>query len=167
MVIRENTVEQINVALLDIDKRLKMSGQAAKIDKLSNDVDEITRSMRETKAGLQSGETYNINITGNAATATRATTATSAGTAGSANTALSANHADTAGSAKSAEKATKDGDGNVISSTYVKVSDLVNAVYPVNTVYESIVNTDPSTYFTGTTWVQIQTTPTFKWKRTA
>lgn len=170
MVIRENTVEQINVALLDIDKRLKMSGQAAKIDKLSNDVAEITRNMNETKAGLQSGETYNINITGNAATATRATTATSAGTAESANTALSANHANTAGTAgiaETAEKATKDGDGNVISSTYVKVSDLVNAVYPVNTVYESIVNTDPSTYFTGTTWEQIQTTPTFKWKRTA
>ena len=162
--------------MLDLDKRLKMSGQSAKIDKLSDDVANITRSMRETRAGLQSGETYNINITGNAATATRATIATTAEiaeTAESANTALSANHANTAGtaetaeSAETAEKATKDGDGNVISSTYVKVSDLVNTIYPVNTVYESIVDVNPSTYFTGTTWVQIQTTPTFKWKRTA
>lgn len=172
MTINNNSVEQINVALLDIDKRLKMSGQSAKIDKLSDDVANITRSMRETRAGLQSGETYNINITGNAATATRATiaeTANTAETAESANTALSANHAntaETAESAETAEKATKDGDGNVISSTYVKVSALVNAVYPVNTVYESIVDVNPSTYFTGTTWVQIQTTPTFKWKRT-
>lgn len=168
MVIRENTVEQINVALLDLDKRIKMSGQSAKIDKLSDEVAEITRSMRETKAGLQSGETYNINITGNAATATRATSATSATTAESANTALSANHANTAGTAESAEtaeKATKDGDGNVISTTYVKVSDLVDAVYPVHSVFESTVNVDPSTYFTGTTWTQITTTPTYKWER--
>lgn len=161
MTINKNSVEQINVALLDMDKKIKSANNANDLKSLEASVDSIKRTLNETKAGLESGKTYNINISGNAATASKATAATSAGTAESANTALSANYAETA------EKATKDGDGNIISSTYVKASDLVNTVYPVNTVYESIVDVNPSTYFTGTTWAQIQTTPTFKWKRTA
>lgn len=176
MTINNNSVEQINVALLDMDKKIKRANSANNANDLKNleaSVDSIKRTLNETAAGLESGKTYNINISGNAATATRANNAGTAETATNAETAINANHADTATTADTAtnaniaEKATKDGGGNVISSTYVKVSDLVNAVYPVNTVYESIVDTDPSTYFTGTTWVQIQTTPTFKWKRTA
>ena len=82
MTINNATVEQINVALLDIDKRIKalnIDNEALK--SLQNSVKTIKSSLNETKAGLQSGATYNINISGNATTATKAATATTAAVA--------------------------------------------------------------------------------------
>lgn len=82
MTINNATVEQINVALLDIDKRIKaLNIDNEAIKSLQNSVKTIKSSLNETKVGLQSGATYNINISGNATTATKAATATTAAVA--------------------------------------------------------------------------------------
>jgi DNA topoisomerase IB len=107
MVINNNSVEQINVALLDIEKKLKtITLDAKELNTLQNTVDLIRRSLNETKSGLTSGNTYNINITGNATSATYAT------------------NAGNATYATNADKATKDANGNVINTTYQKAADM-------------------------------------------
>lgn len=113
MTINKNSVEQINVALLDMDKKIKsamLNGTSASDFKnLEASVESIKRNLNETTAGLESGKTYNINISGNAATATKATTAAMAETATTAETAINANSAltaDTATNATTAETAT-------------------------------------------------------------
>ena len=94
MTINNANVEQINVALLDIDKRIKtLNIDNEAIKSLQNSVKTIKSSLNETKAGLQSGSTYNINISGNAATATKATTATTAEVVNVAESAAEADHA--------------------------------------------------------------------------
>lgn len=151
MTINSNTVEQINVALLAIDQQLKnMNLDSEALTALETTVNNIKASLNETKAGLQSGATYNINITGNAATAT---VANSAGSANTASYATSSGSADTANSASVAD---------TVDSTW-----LLNAVYPVNTVYMSVVNTNPATVLGGGSWTSI-TAPTgmYAWKRT-
>lgn len=144
MFVNNNTVEQINVALNDIYTKINnLNINTADIDSIKASVANIQRTLNETKNGLSSGATYNINISGNASTATYATTsgstthaetadfattatdadhADTADSATNADTATNADHADTADSATTAEKATKDGDGNTISTTYQKVS---------------------------------------------
>ena len=103
MIINNNNVEQINVALLDIDKRLSsITLDSSALKTLEATVDGIRRSLNETKSGLTTGETYNINITGNASSASYATTAGTAETATTAETAINANHADTADTATTA-----------------------------------------------------------------
>ena len=118
MTINNNSVEQINVALLDIDKKIKRANNANDLKNLEASVDGIKKTLNETKAGLESGKTYNINISGNAATATKATTAGIAETATNAETAISANHAETA------TTATQDASGNVITATYATKTEL-------------------------------------------
>ena len=80
MTINKNSVEQINVALLDMDKKIKSAisngASASDFKNLEASVDSIKRTLDEAKTGLEPGKTYNINISGNAATATKATTAT-------------------------------------------------------------------------------------------
>lgn len=103
MVINNATVEQINVALLDIDTKIKalnMDGEAVKL--LQNTVQNIKSSLNETKAGLTGGATYDINISGNASTATQATTATNAVSANTAESAAEAGHATSANTATNA-----------------------------------------------------------------
>ena len=103
MTINKNSVEQINVALLDMDKKIKsaMSNgtSASDFKNLEASVDNIKRTLNETKTGLEPGKTYDINISGNAATADKATTATTA------ETATNANHAETATTADAATNA--------------------------------------------------------------
>ena len=110
MTINNATAEQINVALLDLDKRIKaLNIDNEAIKSLQNSVKTIKSSLNETKAGLQSGATYDINISGNASTATKAVTATTAEIVNSAASADEANHAvsaDTATNANHAETAT-------------------------------------------------------------
>lgn len=118
MTINNNSVEQINVALLDMDKKIKNANNANGLKSIEASVDSIKRTLNETAAGLESGKTYNINISGNAATATRANTAGTAETATNAETAISANHAD------SATTATQDASGNVITATYATKTEL-------------------------------------------
>ena len=104
MTINKNSVEQINVALLDMDKKIKSAisngTSASDFKNLEASVESIKRNLNETTAGLESGKTYNINISGNAATADKATTATTA------ETATNANHAETATTAEAATTAT-------------------------------------------------------------
>ena len=97
MTINKNSVEQINVALLDMDKKIKSAISngisASDFKNLEASVDNIKRALDEEKAGLEPGKTYDINISGNAATATTATTATTAETATTATTAETATKA--------------------------------------------------------------------------
>lgn len=141
MTINNNSVQQINVALLDIDKRLtSISQNNTDIEAIRNDVAIIKASLNETKAGLISGATYDININGNAATATTAGTANHATTSGYSNEADHANSSDTVS---------------------------LNSVKPVNTVYLSVdSNANPHSLFGGQ-WTSI-TAPTgmYAWKRT-
>lgn len=82
MTINNANVEQINVALLDIDKRIKaLNIDSETLKSLQNSVKTIKGSLNEKQAGLTAGETYDINISGNAATATKAKTAETATTA--------------------------------------------------------------------------------------
>ena len=113
MTINKNSVEQINVALLDMDKKIKSAlsngTSASDFKNLEASVDNIKRTLGEAKAGLEPGKTYDINISGNAATADKATTATTAEiatTATTAETATTATTAETATNATTAETAT-------------------------------------------------------------
>lgn len=124
MIINNNSVEQINIALLDLEKKiLTIKDNKSDIDNLRDGINTIKASLNETKAGLTSGATYDINITGNA------TTATTANTAGS------------AVSAESAERASKDGNGNSITGTYATKEELANtnnelkSIVPVGVIY--------------------------------
>lgn len=139
MIINSNSVEQINIALLDLEKKLlTIKDDKSVIDSLRDGINTIKASLNETKAGLTSGATYDINITGNATTATTATTAGSAV------------------SAVSAERASKDGNGNSITDTYATKSDLTKAVptYSANDAGKNLaVNRDG----TGTEWVKPKT----------
>src|SRR5574344_1411912 len=80
--VTDNSDKQINAALLSID---------ADIKQLKTDTDSTVSSLKSsigtTKAGLTSGATYDINISGNAATATTAVYASTAGSASTASTA--------------------------------------------------------------------------------
>ena len=106
MIINDNSVEQINVVLLDIDKKIKaLNADSETLKSLQNSVKLIKSSLNETKAGLTGGATYNINISGNAATATQATNATSAIRASTAESADEAGHAIIANTADSATNA--------------------------------------------------------------
>lgn len=59
MVINNNTVEQINVALLDLENRIKSIGlDTSALKSLQSDINNIKSNLNETKAGLQSGATY-------------------------------------------------------------------------------------------------------------
>ena len=103
MTINNANVEQINVALLDLDKRIKaLNIDNEAIKSLQNSIKTIKSSLNETKAGLQSGATYDINISGNATTATHATTATTAEVVNVAESAAEANHATNATNATNA-----------------------------------------------------------------
>ena len=111
MTINKNSVEQINVALLDMDKKIKSAisngTNASDFKNLEASVDNIKRALNETKAGLEPGKTYDINISGNAATADKATTATTAEIATTATTAETATAAETATNADHALTADK------------------------------------------------------------
>src|SRR5574344_7920 len=80
--VTDNSDKQINAALLSID---------ADIKQLKTDTDSTVSSLKSsigtTKAGLTSGATYDINISGNAATATTAVYASTAGSTSTASTA--------------------------------------------------------------------------------
>ena len=106
MIINDNSVEQINIALLDIDKKLKTTSvTSAQVQQIQKQLDNVQRTLRETSIGLSSGATYNINITGNASSASYAVEAGSAKVTTTAQSAEIANYANTAGSATNANEA--------------------------------------------------------------
>ena len=118
----------------------------------------------------QCGSTLNVSISGNAATATNAQSAANAANAANAENAAHAASADTATNAQkaaeadhaasadtaqtaqtaasattagTADKATQDGDGNIISSTYIKKSEAENVkthVYHTHQVLSKVSN---------------------------
>lgn len=248
MTINNNSVEQINVALLDLEGKVKKIDLSKNFGELNNEVENLKQAVSETKLGLNSGTTYDISISGNASTATHAISSDSANTANSAGTAnsaindsegnnifltyakkselptefpISVDKGGTGGITTSearynllsdisdldsdpsdgtlfvmkntsptstngtlftrtgahlwnwikgkissilgltetsyggkSDSADKDGDGNTISSTYLKKSDLINLIYPVGSVYLSVNNVSPQT-FLGGTWTQV------------
>ena len=87
--VQDNSVQAINTALLSIKR----------------DISAPTTTTAGTTAGLEPGKTYNINISGNAETATTAKTARTATNANHAETATNANHAETAETATNANHA--------------------------------------------------------------
>ena len=105
MIINKNSTEQINVALLDLENKIKRNNQTSAISSLSNEIELINKTLEEKQNGLVPGGTYNINISGNAATSDHSLTADSATTAESANTATSAGHSNTSDYATSAGSA--------------------------------------------------------------
>ena len=106
MIVNDNSVEQINVALLDIDKKLKTTSvTSSQMEQIKIQLDNVQRTLRETSIGLSSGATYNINITGNASSASFATEAGTAKVTATAQSAEIANHANTADSATNATNA--------------------------------------------------------------
>ena len=131
MTINKNSVEQINVALLDMDKKIKSAmsniDSSSAFKNLEASVESIKRNLNETTAGLESGKTYNINISGNAATATKATTAANAETAITAETAINANHADTVETATNATTAAKVANALTVNGKTYNGSEAVDA----------------------------------------
>lgn len=166
MIINNNSVEQINVALLDIDKKLKTTSvTSAQVQQIQKQLDNVQRTLRETSIGLSSGATYNINITGNASSATYAVEAGSAKVTATAQSAEIANYANTAGSAttatsattaQSAEKASKDGNGNIITDTYATKNELTKVV-PTYSADDAGKNLAVNSSGTGTEWIKPQT----------
>lgn len=166
MIINDNSVEQINIALLDIDNKLKTTSvTSAQVQQIQKQLDNVQRTLRETSIGLSSGATYNISITGNASSATYAVEAGSAKVTATAQSAEIANYANTAGSAttatsattaQSAERASKDGNGNSITDTYATKNELTKAV-PTYSVDDAGKNLAVNKDGTGTEWVKPQT----------
>ena len=144
MIINNNTVEQINIALLDIDNKLKTTSvTSAQIQQIQRQIDNVQRTLREASIGLSSGATYNINITGNASSASYATEAGSAKVTATAQSAEIANHANTADSATNATNA----------SHAVSADNGVPAYSADDAGKNLAVNGDG----TGTEWVKPQT----------
>lgn len=166
MIINNNSVEQINIALLDIDKKLKTTSvTSAQVQQIQKQLDNVQRTLRETAIGLSSGATYNISITGNASSASYAVEAGSAKVTATAQSAEIANHANTAGSAttatsattaQSAERASKDGNGNSITDTYATKNELTKVV-PAYSADDAGKNLAVNGDGTGTEWVKSQT----------
>lgn len=114
MTISKNSTEQINVALLDLENKIKRNNQTAAISALENDIELINKTLEEKQNGLVEGETYNINISGNAATSNHSLTADNATTADSANTATSSGFASNADHANTADYASSAGSAPIV-----------------------------------------------------
>lgn len=144
MIINDNSVEQINVALLDIDKKLKTTSvTSAQVQQVQKQLDNVQRTLRETAIGLSSGATYNINITGNASSASYAVEAGSAKVTATAQSAEIANYANSAGSAT-----------NATNAKHAVSADNGVPAYSIDDAGKNLaVNEDG----TGTEWVKPQT----------
>ena len=109
--VQDNSVQAINTALLSIKR----------------DISASTATTAETTAGLEPGKTYNINISGNAETATTAKTARTATNANRAETADTATNATTAETATNATTATKVSNALTVNGKTYDGSSAVNA----------------------------------------
>lgn len=144
MIINSNSVEQINVALLDIDKKLKTTSvTSSQIEQIQKQLDNVQRTLRETAIGLSSGATYNINITGNASSASYATEAGTAKVTATAQSAEIANYANTAGSAT-----------NATNASHAVSADNGVPTYSINDAGKNLAVNSSGT---GTEWIKPQT----------
>lgn len=146
MTINKNSTEQINVALLDLESKIKRNNQTAAISALENDIELINNTLKEKQNGLVAGETYNINISGNAATSNHSLTADNATTADSANTATSAGHSNTADYATSAGSA-----------------DSAPMIFPEGYVYIQLYNPTTSSWENTPAQMGMQIPSGYKW----
>ena len=105
--VKDNSVQAINTALLSVKRDI--SALTATKSTCEPSGNPSSGSTDETTAGIEPGKTYNINISGNAATATRATSATSATTADKATTATTAETATKVANALTVNGKTYDG----------------------------------------------------------
>lgn len=153
MIINNATVEQINVVLLDIDKRIKaLNADSETLKSLQDSVKLIKSSLNETKAGLTGGATYDINILGNAATATQATNAISAIRASTAESADEAGHAVIANTADSATTA-----NHAETATVADSAGHADNGVPTYNTSDAGKNLAVNEDGTGTEWVKPQT----------
>lgn len=79
----------------------------------------------------------------------------SVGHASNAGYATSAASATNATNATNATKATQDGNGDVITSTYVKQSALLDLLFPVGSIYMNYANSDTPASILGGSWVRL------------
>src|SRR5574344_651745 len=140
--VTDNSDKQINAALLSID---------ADIKQLKTDTDSTVSSLKssidETKAGLTSGATYDINISGNAATATTAVYASTAGSTSTASSAVSVPIATSIASALTTNITNTYSNSAVGTTTYNGSADVANNIYLPN---QSLNSTDSPTFNTVT-----------------
>lgn len=164
MTINKNSTEQINVALLDLDNKIRRNNQTATIAKLESDINAINDTLKEKQNGLIPGNTYDINISGNAATSNHSSTADNATTADSANTAADAGHAINADHATTSDNATN--------ATHAAVADYATSagsaasapiVFPEGYVYKQYYNPTTESWEKTPGQMNMQVPSGYKW----
>ena len=165
MLINNNTPEQINIALLELNKKIKAIKE--------------TKTNSSTTSSLEEGKTYNINISGSAASAKEAESALNADALTNIITVqVSDTISDTAVSWKGNtdliipfKKLTDDtitdetklvgtnDDLKLNNFSVEKLSALIfDKIYPVGSIYTSTKDTSPETLFGVGTWERIKDT---------
>lgn len=121
--------------------------------------DAMNTAISSAISGVTSGTVASATYAASAATASNADSATYATSAGTASNADSATYATSAGTADSATKASQDGAGNVISSTYATKEEMNGIVAAADAlVFKGTIGTDgtvtalPNTHSTGWTY---------------
>lgn len=164
MTINKNSTEQINVALLDLENKIRRNNQTAAISKLESDINAISDALKEKQNGLVPGNTYDINISGNAATANHSSTADNATTADSANAATDAGHAINADHATTSDNATN--------ATHASTSDYATSagtaasapiVFPEGYVYKQYYNPTTESWEKTPGQMNMQVPSGYKW----
>lgn len=92
MIINQLNLQQINIALLEIEHKIKNSSNDSYIKEIQNNINSIRASLNETKIGLTNGATYNINISGNASTSNYANSSGNSETSNNAITSTNASN---------------------------------------------------------------------------
>lgn len=105
--------------------------------------------------------TWDISITGNSSTADKLKTPRTISLTGNATGSTTFDGTSditidtTVAEAAHADKATNDGNGDKIDDTYLKKATVIDVIYPVGSIYMSMVDTDPATLFGVGTWARI------------
>lgn len=129
-----------------------MEGMIATKKMIDNIINGTTPPQQATKA-VQDGSGNNIESTYAKQNGTY--NDMSVGHASNAGYATSAASATNATNATNATKATQDGNGDVISSTYVKQSALLDLIFPVGSIYMNYANSSSPASTLGGSWRRI------------
>lgn len=175
MVIKSNSVRDINVALLELERRIKTNK-----DEDDSTLQEAVNYVKKyLNNHLNDGSTYNINISGNANTADYAISAgssnyaTSAGSAQSADTATNANHATnadyatSAGSATNADYATSAGTAadatHATNADYATTAGSAAIAFPPGFIYFQLYNPNTASWESSPNDLNLQVPSGYKW----